>query len=140
MTVPSRIFLGLVAVAIASCSGEVDDAKAVVREQLVDGQSARFENVVVQKTMMDGDTIVPADKDAVCGWVNSKNRMGAYAGAERFVVKDGVPTFGDASNEEWSNAFMMCIIHSDNQAASDRLSREGQRLMDEIDAALDQRE
>lgn len=117
---------------------QIEQAKTVVKEQLVDGASAQFENVTTQKTMMVGDAIRPVDVPAVCGWVNAKNRMGGFAGADRFVVKDGVRTFGDASSPEWSDAFSMCIIHSNNTAASDRLTREGSRALDAYEDAVNE--
>lgn len=121
-----------------ACSPQIDDAKIVVKEQLVDGQSALFENVVVQKTEIVNGVLQSVSTPAVCGWVNSRNRMGGYTGAQRFVVKVGVPTFGDATDSEWSEAFMMCIIHSDDKAAGDRLTREGNRALDAYEKAVNE--
>lgn len=129
----------LAALALAGCeSGQIADAKTNVKEQLVDGASARFSNVVVQKTQMSEDeqTIVPAVTPAVCGWVNGKNRMGGYTGDERFLVKDGFPTF--TRNEDgWAGAFAECVIHSEDKAANDRLTREGRRAIDAYGDAVD---
>lgn len=127
----------VVAIFLAGCSRQVNDAKSVVKEQLTDPKSAQFENVVTQKTTMVGDTIQPVEVPATCGWVNAANRMGGMAGAERFVVKAGVPTFGDASDPEWSDAFVMCVVHSDNKAANDRLTREGSRAMESYGEAVE---
>lgn len=121
---------------IGSCSPKIDDAKTIVKEQLLDGESARFENVVSQKTELVNGAIQPASTSAVCGWVNAKNRMGGYTGAQRFVVKAGTPTFGTAADEEWSEAFIMCVVHSDDKSATDRLSREGDRALDALGEAV----
>lgn len=133
------IIPALAAMALAGCGDPaIKDAQTEVREQLVDSQSAQFENVVVQKTQMseDDQTIVPVVTPAVCGWVNAKNRMGGYTGAERFLVKDGFPTF--TRNEEgWAGAFAECVIHSDDKAANDRLTREGRRAIDAYRDAVD---
>lgn len=134
------------ALALAGCSGgspfespAIADAKREVSEQLVDGSSARFENVVAQKTTMEGTAIRPvgAGEEAVCGWVNAKNRMGAYVGAERFLVKQGLSTFRGGDESAWANAFGMCVIHSDNEEAGARLTREGERAIQAYSDAVD---
>lgn len=132
------------ALAVAGCqfipgseAQQIEAAKKSVREQLVDGRSARFENVVAQSTTLVGGSLQPVKTPAVCGWVNSKNRMGAYAGPERFVVREGVLTFGDASDSEWSEAFTMCIVHSDSTQAQERLTREGQRAIERYADAVE---
>ena len=127
----------LIAIVLAGCSSQVNDAKTVVKEQLTDPESAQFENVVTQKTVMVGNAIQPVDVPATCGWVNGANRLGGMAGAERFVVKAGVSTFGDASDREWSEAFMMCVVHSNDTAANDRLSREGARAIEAYGDAVE---
>ena len=49
------------------------EAEAVVRAGFFDPDSARFDRLVLGKN------------DAVCGWVNAKNRFGGYVGFEQFV-------------------------------------------------------
>lgn len=61
----------------------IDDAKAAVAGLLFDPTSPLF-------------TEVRAGEDAVCGFVNGKNRFGAYAGKKRFVS----PTYSDPRIEE----------------------------------------
>lgn len=47
-------------------------AKAAIGRQLKDPASARYEDIRIKP-------------NAVCGWVNSKNAMGGYAGRKLFV-------------------------------------------------------
>jgi len=54
---------------------DIYQAKKAVREQLVDPDSAEFRNMV---SVSDG---------LVCGEVNSKNRMGGYAGYEKLIYE-----------------------------------------------------
>lgn len=125
--------LAAVAVILAGCGDPaIADAQRLVREQLADGKSARFENVTTQKTVMDDEiTMRPIQpgEEAVCGWVNAKNALGAYAGAERFLVKSGFSTFKLDDDEAWSRAFLMCVIQSGDKEAKDRHTRENERLM-----------
>jgi hypothetical protein len=65
----------------AGCSFE---AERLVREQLIDPQSAQFSEMATK----DGIT---------CGLVNSKNRMGGYTGHQLFLVRDRQVYF-------WSNS------------------------------------
>jgi len=51
--------------------------RASVRNGLIDPESARFDPVVAGRT--------PEGEVVVCGWVNSKNRMGGYAGKQPFT-------------------------------------------------------
>jgi hypothetical protein len=60
-------------------------AKWSIEERLNDPESARYKSTfLVRRT------------GAVCGFVNSKNRMGGYDGFKGFVVSDG-----DAGDEVW---------------------------------------
>lgn len=61
---------------------EVEEAKDRIREKLVDPQSAEFTNVYVTRDARGNDFF----GRAVCGHVNSKNRMGGYVGPRRFAV------------------------------------------------------
>lgn len=132
-----RIIIAALAMTLAGCgNAQVNEAKTVVKEQLTDPASAQFENVVIQKTILVGETIQPVTVPATCGWVNAANRMGGMVGAERFIVKAGVRTFRDDS-AEWAGAFAECVIHSDDKAATDRLSREGERAIQAYGDAVD---
>lgn len=130
---------GLVsALALAGCGADspfadpaIDHAKQVVSEQLVDSASARFENVVTQKTAMATETTlrpIQPGEEAVCGWVNAKNAMGAYTGPQWFLVKQGTTTFYE-DDPEWMGAFATCILRSDDEKARDRFSREADRQL-----------
>ena len=120
-----KLALIAAALAMSACSQAVSDAKTVVSEQLVDSSSAQFENVVEQRTILVDGIIEPVKVPAVCGWVNGANRMGGMAGPQRFIVKAGVRTFRpEAESGSWAEEFSNCIIHSDNDEAVDRLTRE----------------
>ena len=62
----------------------MENAKATVKGQLRDPDSAKFSNVRVSSKM--GVTIV-------CGLVNSKNGFGGYNGNMRFMSAGGRVTF-----------------------------------------------
>lgn len=62
-------------VALSGCSEE--KAKQAAAAQLIDPGSAQFRNV---------HTVSSAIGSRVCGEINGKNRMGAYAGFTRFIV------------------------------------------------------
>lgn len=96
---------------------KAEAAKSLVREELFDGDSARFENVVVSRS--------ETGKVQVCGWVNAKNRYGAYVGPERFLV-DGnrVAGIGAAAPPE----FGACVAL--NEAARERMQRDVGRALD----------
>jgi hypothetical protein len=56
-----------------SSSGLVSEAKRAVAGTLIDPESARYENVKVQKEL-----------SVVCGLVNAKNKFGGYVGFKQF--------------------------------------------------------
>lgn len=57
----------------------------------------------------------PKDTTTYCGWVNSKNAFGAYAGWEAFVV-----TYIKFGNEP-ARVFLGPFFQSDNSGAADSL-------------------
>lgn len=59
--------------------GAINEAKREVRKSLIDPDSAKFEAVFEIQS-----------SGAVCGFVNGKNRMGGYAGANPFVYEKNV--------------------------------------------------
>lgn len=72
---------------IAACSSVDDDevsaAQAAVKRQLTDPDSAKFDgDFVIYNRMKDG----LVSHVTVCGTVNSKNTLGGYAGATRYVA------------------------------------------------------
>lgn len=52
-------------------------AREAVGDRMIDPQSVLFTHLVVGTN--------PGGGAAVCGWVNGRNRFGAYAGARRFI-------------------------------------------------------
>lgn len=71
---------------------EEEDAPyvAAVKSQLVDAESAQFRNVQKNRTL-----------DIWCGEVNSKNRMGGYAGWQKFAAFAPTP-----SDSAWKVHFL----------------------------------
>lgn len=122
------------ALALTSCQwipgtpqASVEKAKSVVREELVDGKSAQFENVVVANVTGRGEM--------VCGWVNGRNSFGAYAGPQPFLVADGrTQILGSNIATGWEGALGTCVAL--DRAASARLMRDADRALDAYEAAL----
>jgi len=111
-----------------SDAGQIRAAKDIVREELLDGSSAQFEDVV-SSTITDG-------RKLVCGWVNAKNRLGAYTGFEHFVVADGtVQVLGSATRPGYETVFGACIAR--NAKASARQDRELDRAVADYEAAVE---
>lgn len=54
---------------------QIAEAQALVADELIDPTSPLFSDVTIGTT-----------SNEVCGWVNGKNRLGAYAGEQRFYV------------------------------------------------------
>lgn len=54
---------------------KVEKIKSVIKDMLLDGESAQFSDVKYYKSTNYG-----------CGLVNAKNRMGGYVGKKKFVV------------------------------------------------------
>jgi hypothetical protein len=115
---------------VSGCNlAEQSKAKAIVKETLVDPASAKFENIVTSG-------------EVTCGWVNSKNRIGGFVGAQRFMVKDQFDVFMDSSASavesgemsKWYREFLDCV--SDNEAAQARNTREFFRDVGEISDEL----
>jgi hypothetical protein len=66
------------AMAAGASEAQMRWIKSALAEKLIDPESMRLSKVKTQKT-----------KESVkvaCGWVNSKNRMGGYAGRVPFIV------------------------------------------------------
>lgn len=57
-----------------------EQVRNLLRLDLYDAASARFERV--QKISASS----PSGQEVICGYVNSKNRFGAYAGFRQFVA------------------------------------------------------
>lgn len=60
-------------------------AKNAVKASLVDPDSAEFSDVRVAREPIDPESESQNQRVFVCGYVNSRNRMGGFAGKTRFV-------------------------------------------------------
>ena len=81
MKKPAAVVVSLSLVVISGCEqlpGLENEAKRAVRQSLFDPDSAKFESVLTNQ-----------GSGAVCGFVNAKNRMGAYVGSSPFVYQKG---------------------------------------------------
>lgn len=67
----------MISLAMVGCNLWTSDSKmkSIIKEKLIDGESAQFSDLKYNKA-----------GSYVCGYVNSKNRMGGYAGKKKFVV------------------------------------------------------
>lgn len=100
---------------------KIHNAIRIVKEQLVDPSSAKFEDVAV------------FDK-SVCGFVNSKNALGGFAGAQRFLVDDENSVFAPSKfDPKWSKGFMECVYGSNNSRLLERNTR---LFSQEVDSTL----
>lgn len=73
----NSLFLLFAVVSLSSCDylpTLENEAKKAVASNLIDSESARFENV-----------FTPSGGGVVCGFVNGKNHMGGYAGSRPFI-------------------------------------------------------
>lgn len=78
----------------------ISSAQQAVKRQLLDDRAARFRDVSV--------VVQASGSKAVCGEVNSKNRVGGYAGYQHFIsagtnehtwLEEQVPDFAKAWNQ-----------------------------------------
>jgi len=130
-----HITMGL-AIVLAGCqwvpgtsAQKIEEAKRLVRGELVDGASAQFEDVVISKG--------PTPPEKVCGWVNAKNRLGGYVGAQQFLVADGaVRQLGTVRDEEYVGAFGACV--AGHERPTQRMKRDGESALQAYEAAVDQ--
>jgi hypothetical protein len=88
------IACALVLTVLSGCADR--DAKDAVRASLTDPESARFSRITLSQ-----------DGSVACGLVNSKNRMGGYAGDTSFMVLDGQVWFA-GQNESRDLAVASC--------------------------------
>lgn len=108
---------------------KIEAAERLVREELFDGASAKFEDVVVSKG--------PTPPEKICGWVNAKNRLGAYVGPQQFLVAEGrVRHLGDVRDEDYAGAFGACV--AGHERATQRMMRDGARAFRAYEAAAAQ--
>lgn len=117
----AQIALAFAALSLAACGGnpQIKAAQETVKAQLVNPSAASFEDVQVGAA------------GVVCGWVNPANSRGLYAGAERFIVKNGITVFPNENMVElrmaldaeqsypdratWNGAFSECLIYAAEQ-------------------------
>lgn len=81
------------ALALTGCNSAVEKA---VRDQLIDGESAIFNDV----------STCPSDSSITHGQVNAKNRMGAFVGFEPFFYDGSIVSF--ASSTTFTAAMNRC--------------------------------
>jgi hypothetical protein len=92
---------------------QIREAEKSAADQLIDPTSAQFRNVVVQ-----GIT--------VCGEINGKNRMGAYAGFTRFMSTKGVSQAildPEADPNDAASAADLCASARSNEYSSAYLTQ-----------------
>lgn len=71
----------IISLALAGCSPGPSDSdklekmKSIIKETLIDGESAQFSDLKYYKSTNFG-----------CGFVNAKNKMGGYVGKKKFIV------------------------------------------------------
>lgn len=82
-------------------------ARRAFDEQLLDHTSARFRDV-------------HGDAGAICGFVNAKNRMGAYTGWTRFVVMFTSPPRLQIEAPDEENVFVDVLCKEDDARATGR--------------------
>ena len=70
---------------------EIQKAKSLVKENLIDPTSPLFRNEIVAREKVDKDG---TEYVYVCGEVNAKNRMGAYVGFKEYTVINGTEFMG----------------------------------------------
>ena len=76
-----RLFgMALTALLLSGCAES--EAKGRVKELLNDSTSAEFSDVYSQAGV-------------TCGFVNAKNRLGAFTGPQAFIVQDGIAEIVD---------------------------------------------
>jgi hypothetical protein len=71
--------VGILTLMIAGC----DQEGARQREQIETAQQAVTSEMIDPTSVLFSD--VTATATSVCGWVNGKNRLGGYAGKQRFI-------------------------------------------------------
>lgn len=75
---------------VAQARDEAVSIRAAFNEEMLDFPSARFRDVRVSlNTAADGP------QPYLCGYVNGKNRMGAYVGWQPFTASEGFLVIGD---------------------------------------------
>lgn len=82
-------------------------ARRAFDEQLLDHTSARFRDV-------------HGDAGAICGFVNAKNRMGAFTGWTQFVVMFTSPPRLQIEAPDQENVFVDVICKEDDARTSGR--------------------
>lgn len=92
ITILAALLLDPVSVSAAQVAQIRADAPAIrsaFNDEMLDYPSARFRDVQISlNTGADGP------QPYLCGYVNGKNRIGAYVGWQRFVASDGFLVIG----------------------------------------------
>jgi len=106
------VVLPLAAIALAGCQfipgtqeKMIADAQAAVAAEFLDPKSTQFTDVKVVRTVLNDLPNV-----SVCGKVNTKNLIGAYTGAKRFVFNKGRTLVDPAfDNGRYGAALDACV-------------------------------
>lgn len=87
--------------------------RASLEAQLVDYPSARFREVYVTTNPVAEAESGRRGSGYLCGMVNARNRMGGFAGWQRFIAIEGsVMLAGDSTNEIIING--SCVMNGAN--------------------------
>jgi uncharacterized protein YcfL len=98
-----KSYVGVIALLLFGCSSETE---RLVKEQLIDPQSAQFSEVATKNGI-------------TCGLVNSKNRMGGYTGRQLFLVRDRQVYFWRDSPEVDQSMLSVCSTEAFTVALQD---------------------
>ncbi len=82
--IASAVFIGTAVGASYWFLWPIHRAESLVRKQLIDPDSAKFNDVVLNRS-----------KGSVCGYVNSKNKFGGYTGKTPFAVAENGDVYFD---------------------------------------------
>ena len=99
--------VGVAALAMLTAGCSDSQAKDRVSELLVDPSSAEFSDVYTKAGV-------------TCGFVNAKNRMGGFTGAQVFIVQDDIPEILDGFP---SDEFLNDLATKCDSRVFDRYSR-----------------
>lgn len=80
-----RLIIGAALVSLAGCQSEASRRAAAERILVTEGQAAVADLLIDPTSPLFTEVKATRATDAVCGYVNGKNRLGAYVGKKRFV-------------------------------------------------------
>lgn len=107
-----RLIIYFIAFTLSACEfvpTPENQAKSTVRKMMIDPNGAQF-----------GEVFQGIQKGSYCGWVNGKNRMGAYVGETPFfyeqIANTGIATIvpETATDRDFSMYYLSLEMSSDN--------------------------